>query len=353
MNAGTREARHGENNFDLIRLFAASQVAILHCAHHLGIGPNPLFAALEYFPGVPIFFFISGLLIYQSYANIKESRTRTFFTNRFLRLYPALVSCFVVTVLSLHLSGYLRSAVYTPGQFLAWAAASLSVFQFYNPGFLRGYGVGTVNGSLWTISVEIQFYILTPLLFLVFRRGRAYVFAAATVFLVANAVNTFFGDNDRVLWKLFGVSFVPWFYMFMAGAYLSSDERLQRKVLSVDATVYLVAYLAAYALSSKLGLGEGNSISVLSFIPLCLLVYKLAHTAPRTAGRLLARNDISYGVYIYHMPVVNLWIFLGFGGTAMSIVSALAVTLCLASASWFLVEKPSLKLKRIALRRYA
>lgn len=50
------------NNFDLIRLFTALQVAILHMDRHLNL--NLSFANfLAYFPGVPIFFFISGYLI--------------------------------------------------------------------------------------------------------------------------------------------------------------------------------------------------------------------------------------------------------------------------------------------------
>ena len=51
------------NNFDLIRLFAASQVAITHASEHLGFN-HPIIDAIAFLPGVPIFFFISGFLIY-------------------------------------------------------------------------------------------------------------------------------------------------------------------------------------------------------------------------------------------------------------------------------------------------
>lgn len=33
-----------------------------------------------------------------------------------------------------------------------------TIFQFWTPDFLRGYGVGCPNGALWTISIFIQFY---------------------------------------------------------------------------------------------------------------------------------------------------------------------------------------------------
>jgi peptidoglycan/LPS O-acetylase OafA/YrhL len=84
------------NNFDLIRLFAAAQVAVSHAADWMHV-PLPWLNILGYFPGVPIFFFISGYLIYQSYANIKTpDRLRVFTINRILRLFPALSICIVV-----------------------------------------------------------------------------------------------------------------------------------------------------------------------------------------------------------------------------------------------------------------
>ena len=78
-----------KNNFDLIRLCAALQVAVFHTAVYMDVG-SVWVHYLGYFPGVPIFFFISGFLIYQSYNNIRANKLKTFFTNRVLRLYPAL-----------------------------------------------------------------------------------------------------------------------------------------------------------------------------------------------------------------------------------------------------------------------
>lgn len=160
-----------QNNFDLIRLFAAFQVAVFHATEHLGL-PNNLVKVLSFFPGVPIFFFVSGFLIYRSYVNVGLKDMRLFFLNRALRIYPALYVCFAVTAISIWVSGYWDLNEFRLNKFLVWTLAQLSFFQFFNTDLLRNYGTGVANGSLWTISVEIQFYALVPVLFVLFRRMR-------------------------------------------------------------------------------------------------------------------------------------------------------------------------------------
>src|ERR1700722_1498519 len=87
------------NNFDLIRLAAALQVAFIHAAADLGVAaPWPLRPIAEWFPGVPIFFFISGFLISKSFE--KNSVVREYAQNRFLRIYPGLAVCFLVSLAS-------------------------------------------------------------------------------------------------------------------------------------------------------------------------------------------------------------------------------------------------------------
>ena len=55
------------NNFDLLRILAALQVVLAHTRVHLDIQRLPLWSLVEAFPGVPIFFAISGFLISASF----------------------------------------------------------------------------------------------------------------------------------------------------------------------------------------------------------------------------------------------------------------------------------------------
>ncbi|MFZ3008386.1 MAG: acyltransferase, partial [Phenylobacterium sp.] len=143
------------NNFDLIRLFAAVEVALVHAITHLNLGDVPKF--LSYLPGVPIFFLISGFLIFPSYA--KSTSLWQYSLKRIFRIYPALIVCFILSVAMLLAVGYMTWGIVASPQFGIWAAAQLTILQFYNPEFMRAFGAGVINGSLWTIAVELQFYV--------------------------------------------------------------------------------------------------------------------------------------------------------------------------------------------------
>ena len=336
------------NNFDLIRLLAALQVAIKHALVHLGLD-GPWADALGIFPGVPIFFFISGFLIFQSYQN--GSSLYQFSINRVLRIYPALIVCFLVSITLVVCTGYLhwRDLITLP--FLLWAAAQLSFLQIYNTDLLRGFGVGALNGSLWTVAVELQFYLLTPLLaWLTLRRDWLWALIIA-LGIVANL--TLGLGSDGFAAKLFSVSFPPWFYMFVLGAWLSTRQDWQKRLLHLSPAYFLAGYSVVALLGWQAGVRiHGNEINPLSYLLLAALIFRLAYSRPKLSDRILRRNDISYGVYIYHMPVLNLFVFYGMSGSLWWVLAATLITVTFALASWRFVERPALRLKKLALRNY-
>ena len=195
------------NNFDLIRLFAALQVAVYHTMEHLEyqyVGWGVKFP----FPGVICFFVISGFLITSSWDR-NPSFTK-YIKNRFLRIIPALWTAFFILVIVLACFGYINSATIKRPQFWFYCVGQLTLFQFYTPDFLRTFGVGCPNGSLWTIPVEFVFYLILPLLIYYTRQCKNIgLIIVSALSITINVLISKFGDGG-IIFKLIGCSVFPW-----------------------------------------------------------------------------------------------------------------------------------------------
>jgi peptidoglycan/LPS O-acetylase OafA/YrhL len=339
---------HKINNFDLIRLFAASQVALTHIATHLGY-TNFFFQVIAIFPGVPIFFFISGFLIYGSYEKSQKNRKVYFFINRGLRIYPALCFCLIFSTIIIWVSGYFETRELNIIDLLKYFVAQVSFFQFYNIDFFKDWGVGAVNGALWTISVELQFYIITPIIYYFLNHFKKMnIFTLLFIFLIFNTLNSNFNDKDNIVLKLINVSFIPWLYMFLLGAIFYKFKNLQIFTKNLSFGLLLTIFLISYFVTKDFG--WGNKINPASFFILGLIIFKLAFANPSLSNSILNNNDISYGIYIFHMPIVNYLIYKNIGNPE-NFLLAIIFTLTLSVISWFFIEKFFLKFKKYTLRK--
>jgi peptidoglycan/LPS O-acetylase OafA/YrhL len=350
------------NNFDLIRLAAALQVASTHALPYFVPESRSWYVVrfIELFPGVPVFFFVSGFLISKSFE--RNSNPGEYALNRTLRIYPGLIVCFAVSVVAAALTGYFNAVRPALSQWLQWTAAQLSFLQFYNPAFMRHYGVGVLNGSMWTITVELQFYALVPILYALFGRGsprarrtNGVLCALVALFWVANVLYvTGTPHYASANWfKLVGVSFIPWFYMFLVGVFFQRNCERLLGWFGGRWALALVGYCLLAGLGSTLlKLNLGNTLGLPLFLALAVTTFAAAFSRPQLSDSLLRRNDISYGVYIYHMPVVNLLIALGLAGNVIGFPIALCMTLMCAAVSWRLVEKPAMRWKKHPLYRH-
>ena len=339
------------NNFNLIRLFAALQVAITHSAAYLNIDIKYL-KFLDLFPGVPIFFFISGFLIIKSFKKIKNDKLKNFFYNRILRIYPGLYFCFIITFLSILFSKYLNNIDINYYQLFLWLVTQLSFFQFYNPDFFRGYGVGVANGSLWTISVEIQFYLLTFFIsLLLLNKYKKLLIIIFGVFIFLNIQNSIFNEKITFFSKLFNVSFFPWLYMFLWGCYLERNEKLQKKIKNYNIFIIIFIFIILNYFSSELDIfrGKTNALNPVEFFFLSLIIFKIAYIKIKISKNFFNNNDISYGIYLYHMPIVNFLIYKNLTKTYLLFTLCITLTILLAIISWKLIEKPFISFKKTSL----
>lgn len=339
-----------ENNFNLIRLVAAVQVAHYHLVSIYGLHTISLHESLVklwgFFPGVPIFFFISGFLISRSWES--SVTWKSYFIKRLARIEPALIVSVIFALSLVFASGYFHREHASLGDIALLFFSKITLFQFYNPEYLRAYGDGVLNGSLWTIVVEIQFYLVLPLIYVILRAksisNRALI-ALILVFVGANAIYDFllYGFQGQVFMKLAKVSFLPWFFMFLVGAFFQTNFKFFHELLCGKFPFVFLLYIALCYMGSFFGVDFGNSFNPIYFVFLACLVFSAAYTCPAISGRLLGGSDISYGIYLYHMPIINYFLYVSFD-KSYYVATLIAFTVILVSClSWYLVEKPALK----------
>lgn len=351
-------SRH--NNFDLIRLLAAYQVVAMHVSDHLLV---PVPGVLSFFPGVPIFFMVSGFLVTASLARC--TTLGEYFRNRALRIYPGLWAMTVVTLVLLAALGHLNAATpklpllfYIVGQttFLQHVAGGLQLFP--------SFGVGSVNGVLWTIATELQFYVCLPLLFWLANRvsrrrvvlfGALFCLSFVLYELELPAWTAPGWDKHSMGWRLLAVLYISvpthlWgfllgvlFYLWLPGLYRLVQGRFLYWLAAYALFVFVVWHgfgLAGWSL-------EESAVGVLLQRALLAgVVFSLAFSLPGLARRLLRGNDISYGVYVYHMLVIGCLVEFGWMGRWPDAVLAIVVTALVALCSWRWIERPALRLKR-------
>jgi peptidoglycan/LPS O-acetylase OafA/YrhL len=165
--------RRENNNIDIIRLILSSMVI---WGHTLALNGNSTYwiDPITYlFPftysgavAVKIFFFISGLVVTNSL--LKNGSPVQFIVSRFFRIWPSLLFCALIT--SLVIGPFLSS--YASNYYFA----GLDNFRYIRNGFFlagdtlpgvftNNYRPSIVNGSLWTLPLEVNCYIILLALF--------------------------------------------------------------------------------------------------------------------------------------------------------------------------------------------
>jgi peptidoglycan/LPS O-acetylase OafA/YrhL len=331
--------RGRDNNIQLLRLVAAAAVMLFHSYVFTGrIGDDPVWRATgttdSSVIGVECFFVLSGFLVTRSW--LSRPGLAAFAAARVLRIYPAL---FVAVALSIVLAGA-SSAVPWAAFFsspvtidYAWNNALAWEIRNTLPGaFVANPYPAAVNGSLWTLPVELRLYVAIAIAGTAGLLARADRCAAAVAALVALfawkpewlplAPNT---GGVRDLALLFGLGAI---------AYVARD----RVPLSLTA---FAAGIALFIVNPG-GLGRGLWFTLTVAYGTLVIAYH-----PRIQWRTYNRvGDYSYGLYVYAFPIQQTIVANVPSLTPVELFAvSFAVTLAAAAVSWHVLERPALALK--------
>ncbi len=322
-------ARH--NNFDFLRVFAAFMVLFSHQYALNGL-PEPLLGSKALGNvGVLIFFSISGFLVSQSWRN--DPHWVRFVAKRFLRIWPGLA---VVTLLAAFVLGPIVSTLSTSAYFAGpdfidfFNNLKLMAIRYHLPGvFETNLYPKAVNGSLWTIPLEVRCYLALSLIGLIGLARRRWIAVLALLGLVAYYFGVVRDPNN------YQYQFALYFFLGTClDVYRDKWDAQPLKLLAPAAVLSAVAFL----------LGAVD-VGLLLILPACVIVFGTRSTP--VVNRFGRFGDLSYGIYIYAFPVQQTLIWAGAAKLpfAVGLMLAAAVTVAFAWFSWHLVEGPALGFK--------
>ena len=306
------------NCLNLFRLIASIQVMVGHMVHHLSLSvPKFIVWPLNIFYGVPIFFLLSGFLIWNSID--RSSDWKVYFNKRILRLYPELWVCLFFEILSIVVFYNEKVSIV---DFSVFTICQGSVFQFYTPDVFRNYGCGTPNGSLWTITVIVQFYLF---IFFIKKYLKRLSFKGWTVILISSIIIGLLlpfikPQFPEIVGKLLSQTLIPYFWLFFIGVYI---QNFRESIINFI-TGYWSCFLIINILIYIVGIDLYATYPVFRCISLACFMFGFAFKYPQLNIKL----DVSYGIYIYHMIFVNIAIQLGFTGN-WAIAGCVLISTCI------------------------
>ena len=373
---------------DGVRAIAALSIVVLHVSDRSGFSQHEIAGALtaRLNVGVALFFVLSGFLLYRPFVAARidgrpASTVAHYLRRRALRILP----------------GYWVALAVTAG--VGWVAFALGWWRYAF--FLQPYNIYSLFSGInpaWTLAIEVLFYISLPLWVVVARRRLAgrpraaqlhaelWAVGALAAFGIAFRTAAALIENTS-LWVISYPAHLAWFAGGMALALLSlwledrPAPRLLGPLVASPAACWgaaLVAYLlAAYASGLPRGLGSSptpleNIVGHVLYLVVAVLVTLPAVAgsparAERSAGvtgtvssairgllghpLALWLGAISYGIFLYHDPFLDWLIARGFLDSAPGLpyldlmVVVVGATILMGAASYYLVERPFLRLK--------
>ena len=294
-----------QNSFDDIRILCCFIVIYEHCVVLTKI---PYLNLDLRTPAVNVFFILSGYWVTRSYIN--SDSIRSYAKKRFRKIFPMLwgvvLTCAVLFSFfsTLGIRDYFTStALY---KYILCNGLTLNFLCQNLPGvFVGTYGDGVINGALWTLKIELGFYIILPILYLMYKRSWNKRNAIIGLFLISlliqialSAIVSHLSLPESLDNQL--TSILPY---FVFGMVLSVEGGVRRYIQTSKPLFF--ACLAVFLIGHFFHI---QPLEYLESITIGVIVFFLANNVPSFIGK---RENISYGMYLIHFPIIQTLTWLG------------------------------------------
>jgi len=327
------------NNMTAVRYYLSFCVLIAHVSVLTGINfPWIQRGTVD----VGCFFAISGFLMFPSFQ--KRRSFKHYIRRRALRILPAYLFIILLCAIGFcAISSCSASDYFTGFGFWKYLAANVSTLNFLHPslpGVFEGdrFVTDAVNGSLWTMKGEWVCYLSVPFVFWLIsrnaRRGGIILLSVLVVSVTMRYVFTALGEvSGSVVFNIIAKQFGTLLVFFYIGALINFyyDKFLKYKwwILAFDIVVLIFSdSIPGYSYFFQ-PVVAGSLIIWLSMIG--------------KWGTALSHHDsISYDIYLFHFPIIQLAIYFNLPSSVPPIVMLLIITVAtvaLAYTSWNLIGK--------------
>lgn len=294
--------------------------------------------------GVELFFVISGFVICMTLE--RSNGMWDFARRRLARLWPAMLVCASITM---------AVAQFGPDGWKSGPLSFVSSILFIDPSLFGGWfhhpGLGWVDGVYWTLWVEVRFYLVAALLFVLFKKR---FLTALTVVMLASfaaGLRDLHYPFRSLAWLVLLPTFLPYF-VFGVGIYRLNLARRITLEAGLATVLSAVAIFAQGWLSFEYPAGGPIGFAVVNVgIVVLFALFAMGSPILRPFGwRPLARlGEASYALYLVH-SVVGIVLIEQLSKImpwplALGLATAAMIVLALAVYRW--VETPG---KRLILR---
>ncbi|TPN04559.1 acyltransferase [Mesorhizobium sp. B2-1-2] len=284
--------------------------------------------------GVALFFLISGFVIPFS---LRNATWQGFLVGRFFRIVPLYMVGFTVTLLAIWLAGLYFG--------VPWPFSSIEVAIHYLPVLREFFGMPSIDGIVWTLEIEIKFYLICALCITWFSRRSMWVFAVPAALAVCEF---YLVHNGYGALAILPAPFLIFMFIGVVFHYLHVGALTSEQGLFLGSAIFLVfAILLEMAMPGIVAMAwtYGFAVVVFSFASSFPALFRHSRI-----GDFFSR--ISYPLYVIHgvAGYVALRVLLELGAKAwlsLIVVTGGAIVLAWTLHVW--VESPSHRMgKRLA-----
>lgn len=346
-----------------LRAFAALWVMVFHVKGQtgladIGIGWGDFFIDVSLFVsygylGVQLFFVLSAFLLGLHYfqADRNHWRYRGYITKRIARIYPAYLVQLVVLVVFSGWFGIKYS--------FAWSDLLSHLFLYFNlpPNYVQQY-----NGVWWTLPVEFGFYIILPLMAgLLLHVNWLWMYVVCLFFTLTYRWYIYKNYADSPDQLVAMIDLLPGELSVFAGGLICAwyynnyhQASIPVHVGFFGSFIFSMLWIGYHSQHQPLYLKGSwllyywESINAVFFALFVFFLATFKQDKPYliTHPALLWLGEISYGIYLWHWPVLQcLFPFMkqGFKGMPLywyTLGSTFCITIICATISYYLIEKP-------------